>query len=236
MKLPLSNRLLTCASLLHQGCRAADIGADHGYLAIYLLKAGIAQSVIAADLREQPLAKARYNARRYDVQENITFFCTDGLRGIDAEAIDSVICAGMGGDCIIHILQEAPWLKDARYSLVLQPQSSPQALRAYLAQEGFAIERETLARDGRFYYTVLRARYTGETRTLTPGQAYVSEALLASGSEHLGAYLERVCRALQTTAEGLSRADHADPTRVRYYMQAYQEVEDIRSDYGTGHL
>lgn len=232
MKLPISNRLLCCASMLAPGCRAADIGTDHGYLAIYLLQKNIAVSVVAADLREQPLAKARRNARRYDVYDKIRFVCCDGLRAIDPDQIDSVVCAGMGGDCIIHILQNAAWLRDARFALVLQPQSAGQALRQYLTEQGFGIECETLAKDGGFYYTVLRARYAAPM-ALTPGQQYVSPQLLRSGSEHLPAYLARVESALRTTVEGLRSSQKAAPERVAYYTQALQEVEEMRHAYGT---
>ena len=58
MKLPISNRLLACASFVRPGSRVADIGTDHGYLGIHLLQQGIAAHVIAADLRESPLQNA----------------------------------------------------------------------------------------------------------------------------------------------------------------------------------
>ena len=65
MKVPISNRLLLCAEFVPRGSRAADIGTDHGYLSIYLLREGICPFVTAADLREQPLQKARENDARF---------------------------------------------------------------------------------------------------------------------------------------------------------------------------
>ena len=67
MKVPISNRLLLCAEFGPRGTRAAAIGTDHGYLAVYLLCEGICPFVTAADLREQPLQKARENAARFGV-------------------------------------------------------------------------------------------------------------------------------------------------------------------------
>ena len=64
MKLPLSDRLLLCAGFVAKGDRVADIGCDHGYLGIYLLKNGIASSVIASDVREGPLQSAIRNAHK----------------------------------------------------------------------------------------------------------------------------------------------------------------------------
>ena len=54
--------------------------------------------------------------------------------------------AGMGGDLMVRILEAAPWVCDDRYTLILQPQSAGQALRQYLAEHSFAIEREALAK------------------------------------------------------------------------------------------
>ena len=62
MKLPISKRLLACADLVPPCHTATDVGTDHGYLAIRLLQTDRCARVIAADLREQPLASARANA------------------------------------------------------------------------------------------------------------------------------------------------------------------------------
>ena len=72
MKLPISQRLLLCTALVPPGARVADVGCDHGYLGIHLLKTGTAKHVIATDLREKPLEKARENApfENYTIQRS----------------------------------------------------------------------------------------------------------------------------------------------------------------------
>ena len=82
MKIPLSTRLLACAGFVNKGDRVADIGCDHGYLSIHLLTAGIASSCIASDVAEGPLQSAMRNARKFGVQENISFYLSDGVRNI----------------------------------------------------------------------------------------------------------------------------------------------------------
>ncbi|MBQ1411148.1 MAG: SAM-dependent methyltransferase [Oscillospiraceae bacterium] len=67
MKLPISKRLLCCAELVPPCGTVADVGTDHGYLGIYLLQSGKCTHVIAADLREKPLASARTNARLFGI-------------------------------------------------------------------------------------------------------------------------------------------------------------------------
>ena len=69
MKLPISKRLLRCAELVPPCRAAADLGTDHGYLAIHLLQTGRCARVIAADLREKPLASARANAAAFGICE-----------------------------------------------------------------------------------------------------------------------------------------------------------------------
>lgn len=225
MKVPISNRLLLCAEFVPRGTRAADIGTDHGYLAVYLLREGICPFVTAADLREQPLQKARENAARFGVSENMQFFLSDGLQSIPPGAADTIIMAGMGGDLMVRILEAAPWVCDARYTLILQPQSAGQALRQYLSVHGFAIDREALAQDGHFLYTVLRAR-KGTMPPLTPGQQYASPQLLQGGGPLLPSYLARIENALAGTVQGLQKAD--EPEKLRYYQTALAEIQEMR--------
>ena len=68
MKLPISNRLLLCAALVPPCRVTADVGTDHGYLGIHLLRSGVCGRVIAADLREKPLASARANAAAFGIR------------------------------------------------------------------------------------------------------------------------------------------------------------------------
>lgn len=231
MRPPISKRLAACAAMVPRGAVAADVGTDHGYLSIHLVQQGICPYVIASDLRPKPLEKARENARRYGVSDRITLLLSDGLQHVAPGSFDTLICAGMGGDCICAILQAAAWLKDPRYTLILQPQSSGNDLRRWLGQNGFSIEREALVQDGRFLYGVMTARY-GAGRELTPGEQYVSAALLASGDENLPAYLERVLRALARAVSGIRKGeDAANRERLEYYETAYRQVWEMRERY-----
>ena len=65
------------------------------------------------------------------------FLLSDGLQSIPPDAAGTIVMAGMGGDLMVRILEAAPWVCDARYTLILQPQSAGQALRQYLAGHGF---------------------------------------------------------------------------------------------------
>ena len=230
MKLPISKRLLCCASMVQPGSRVADIGTDHGYLGIYLLQSSAARHVIACDLRKDPLENARRNAKLFGVDGEMELRLSDGLEKILPDEVDTVVMAGMGGDLIQKILSQCPWRKREGLQFILQPQSAGNVLRRWLCEDGFEIQREEPVQDGHFLYTVMELRQ-GEPAPLTPGTEYASPALLASGSPLVGNYLARVENALQETVRGLTNAEKQRPERLAYFGQALLEIQEMRKNY-----
>lgn len=205
MKLPISDRLLCCASFLY-GKRVADVGCDHGYLGIHLLENHIAESVIAADINEGPLQSAMRNAEKYGVADKMTFHLSDGAKNIPRD-FDALVCAGMGGDTMIHILEDAPWLRSEQYCLVLQCQSKTPMLRKYLSDTGWCIVEETIIRDGKFLYTVMEVRWRPEVPRLTAGQCYITPAMLGSMNHDLPEYYHRIVEGLRLAVTHQSDAE-----------------------------
>ena len=220
MKLPLSDRLLVCAGFVAKGDRVADIGCDHGYLGIYLLKNGIASSVIASDVREGPLQSAIRNAHKYGVGDNTHFYLSDGVSNIPRD-FDTLVCAGMGGDTMVHILESAPWLKSEQYRMILQCQSKTPLLRHYLSENGWRIYEESVLRDGKFLYTVMEVGYRPETPRLTVGEWYFPPALLENPSKDVPAYYQWVTEGLR-----ISTAHQDDPEK----KQALAELEALSGE------
>ena len=220
MKLPISPRLLACADLVPPCRRAADVGCDHGYLAIHLLQSGAVEGVIASDIHEGPLQSALHNAVRYGVREKMSFYLSDGVRKIPRD-FDCLICAGMGGDTMVSILEAAPWLRSERYTLVLQCQSKTPLLRRYLSDNGWAIDRETILRDGKFLYTVIRALWNPTAPRLTVGGWYLPPAALENPPEIYAEYRDYVLNGLRITL-----AHQENPEK----QQALQELEGQAAD------
>lgn len=228
--LPLRGRLLLCASMVEPGARVADVGADHGYLGIWLLRNGTASFVTAAELRRQPLKKAQENAGLFGVSDKMAFLLSDGLHALSPDAADTIICAGMGGDLIVRILSECRWIRNEKYTLILQPQSGGQDLRRWLAENGFFAQKEELVKDSGFLYSVMRVRYDGVKRTLSPGEQYAPQVLLRSG-RHTAEYLRRIERSLASTLDGLSRGTAVPEDKLRYYRQAHSEILERIQNY-----
>lgn len=223
MKLPISNRLLACCNYVNQNDRVADVGTDHGYLGIHLLRSGIAAHVIASDISRMPLDSALHNAVKYGVRDAMSFYLSDGLRNVPRD-FDVLVCAGMGADTIIHILENAPWLRDGKYRLVLQCQSRRPELRRWLSNAGWCIRQETLARDGKFIYPVLEAVFA-PAAPLTNAECYLSPALLASGSPLLPAFYERVTTGLRTSIAGMEQTDRSE--KLAEFRAVLAELEKM---------
>ena len=203
MKIPLSNRLLACCGFIKPGDRVADVGCDHGYLGSYLLKQGIASSVIASDVNQGPLQAALRNAHKFGVQENISFYLSDGVRNIPRD-FDCMVCAGMGADTIISILENSGWLEEKRYRLILQCQSKRPELRKWLHDNGYRICRETLAKDRKFVYSIMEVVFDPGHK-IEAWEIYISSQLLQDNSPLLGEYYDRVVNGVRLTLDGLRR-------------------------------
>ncbi len=220
MKFPISQRLLACADFVVPGEKVADIGCDHGYLSIYLLRNGICPSVIAADVRQQPLLSAVRNAEKYGVREKMQFYLSDGVQNVPRD-FDCLICAGMGGDTIISILRSAPWLQNEQYHLVLQCQSKSPMLRQYLSQCGWRISQEHIVRDGRFLYTVMSVFWEPAHCGLTAGQWYFPPVLLENPGAEVKDYYAWVLKGVQTAVA------HRPTEELQSALQELMQMEDM---------
>lgn len=221
MKLPISSRLLVCAQLIRPGERVADVGTDHGYLPIYLRREGLASHVYAADIAPQPLNRAKENLRRFGVTDGVSFHLCDGVRGLPRD-FDTLVIAGLGAETMVQVLKGGPWLRCGSYRLVLQCQSSQNELRAYLSETGWHIAQELPVRDGKFIYTVIEA-IPGHT-SLSPGQHFVSPALLGSGDPLAADYLRFCKRAVEKVVSGLQDT-HCE--KYLYYAQALKDLQQM---------
>jgi len=219
MKIPLSKRLEAACNFVHPGDRVADVGCDHGYLGIYLIKNNIASHVIASDINEGPLNAAVFNSEKFGVRDQMQFFLSDGVRNIPGD-FDTLVCCGMGGDTMISILEAAPWLRDSKYRLILQCQSKRPELRRYLSENGWMIREEVVLKDGKFLYTVMEVLFAPGME-LTPGGCHFPPALLRNPGKDLPAFYRWVVGGLKMIVE--NQKEMADPFKAN----ALWELENL---------
>lgn len=169
----LTPRLMMIADLVPSSDTVCDIGTDHGYIAIYLAKKGIAKKVIAADIKKGPLNQAEKNITLFSASDAVETRLSNGFEAIGQNEADCAIIAGMGGETIAEILKNE---KGCRH-FVLQMQTAHRDLREFLSENGFVIEREAIAREGRKMYTALLCT-RGERYTLTETEKEIGPLLI----------------------------------------------------------
>lgn len=221
----LNERLSTAVQFVREGSRLADVGTDHGYLPISLILEGRIAFAIAADINRGPLDKADENIHKYALDGKIKTVLCDGLRRVDKDKVDDVAIFGMGGELIVKIIDEAPWLKDTSKRLILQPMTHPEKLRKYLADNGYRIIGEALSFDrGKIYQTIC-TEYDGIIRKFDDITLLYGEYILKNGGELLSEQMEIDSKKLSRKIEG-KRAGGED---VSYEADMLENIKKIKT-------
>lgn len=168
-KMRLSKRIYAIAEQVNKGETAADIGTDHGYVPMLLMREGISPAVIMSDISEGSLSKAVQTFRDCGLEVPDTSFRTgDGLETIAPGEVDTVIIGGLGGLTITEILDTDVEKSRSFSKLILQPRKHSGNLRYYLYTHGWDITDEHLAPEGKFVCEIITAIPSGQTSREAP--------------------------------------------------------------------
>ena len=229
-ELSLQPRLALLASLVPKGAVLADVGTDHGYIPVYLRQKGLIDRAIASDIGREPLDHARRTAEEYGI-DGIDFRLCAGLDAIASEECDTILIAGMGGETIRDILAIAPWTRDGRHTLLLQPQTKLGELRMWLCENGYTVTREHLVRDKGKLYVVMVVT-AGESFTPSAEQLYGGLALEREAL--YGDYLAHQIMRLRRRADGLRCSGSGEAERFAALVDALEAKKgEWEHDNGT---
>lgn len=201
----LSKRLETIASFVPEGSRIADVGTDHGYIPIHLVQEKKAKHAIAMDVRPGPLLRARSHIEEAGLTEAIEVRLSDGLLMLEKDEADCVVIAGMGGELMIHILEQGKRLWDYIPYWVFSPQSELHKMRKFLMEQSFSVEQEIMIKEDGKYYIVMRAvRRQGLTSDDREISYRYGSDLLRSKDSVLKEYLEKEEEQINTILKELT--------------------------------
>lgn len=210
----LSKRLYAVAGLVTEGASVADIGTDHGYVPIYLVERGIASKVIAMDVNQGPLNRARMHIVGHGLGDRIETRLSDGLARIRPGEVDTVIVSGMGGPLTIRILQEGKEVADQLNALILQPQSEICRVRRFLTENGYRIEQEDMVLEDGKYYPVMRVVH-GTKEPYEEWEYLYGKRLLEARHPVLLEFLKRELRIKESILEQLAGRSGSESARER---------------------
>ena len=216
---------MAIAALVRNGRGLIDVGTDHGYLPVMLAESGYSGALFASDINAGPLSAARRTAAEAGLTNRIRFFLCDGLRLCPPDEIDTIVIAGMGGDMIVKILDEAEWCMNPRYHLILQPMTKAEVLRYWLVNNEFAIESETIAADGGSLYQIISASFGGKTM-LSDAELFIGKRSLCKEQSLYEQQLEQVIARFEKAGRGMNGRE-GEP-RFRLYREIYHQLEEMR--------
>ena len=152
----ISKRLELVASFVPQGAILLDVGSDHAYLPIELVKRGQIKSAIAGEVVEGPYQSAVKNVEAHGLNEKIQVRLANGLAAFEeADQVSVITIAGMGGRLIATILQEGLDKLANVERLILQPNNREDDLRIWLQDNGFQIVAESILEEAGKFYEIL---------------------------------------------------------------------------------
>lgn len=232
----LSDRMRAVTALVSPCRSMADIGCDHGYVAIELIRSHTCERVIAMDINKGPLARAKMNIREYAMQDYIETRLSDGAAALAPNEADGIICAGMGGRLVIEILEQSRELICDMKQLILQPQSELDEVRKYLRGTGYLIEKEDMIfEDGKYYpmMRVLPSAFGKQERMLAGGLEQKGKRTAVCGnppdiSEIRTEAAARLTRVQDTYGPYLLEKSH--PVLKRYLLWQKANLDNIRAN------
>lgn len=214
----LSKRLELVASFVPKGSRIADIGTDHGYVPIYLAEKGICPKAIAADIKIGPLKRAEAHIRKHGLSDRIETRFSDGFHRLEPGEADTVIIAGMGGELMIHILEDGQHMWESVREFILSPQSDLFQVRRYLEKNGFQIEDEEMVMDEGKYYTVMLVK-RGNMQYETAAWYCYGKRLIEKKHPVLLSFLEKEERRISEILNNLNRQHTSGADRAKADLQ-----------------
>ncbi|MBN2979668.1 tRNA (adenine(22)-N(1))-methyltransferase [Pseudomonas lactucae] len=207
----LSQRLERVAAYVPNGARLADIGSDHAYLPVALLRRGVIEAAVAGEVAATPFQAAERTVRDNGLEPQITVRLADGLSAIGADDRISVVSlCGMGGETIRDIFEAGKSYLRGDERLILQPNGGEQPLRAWLMRNGYRIVSEDLLHEQRFYYEIIVAERS-EPVVYSAEELYFGPLQMQARTPVFLAKWQRALRLKRKTLAGFELAQRTVP-------------------------
>ncbi|KMT56996.1 tRNA (adenine(22)-N(1))-methyltransferase [Pseudomonas fildesensis] len=224
----LSMRLERVAAHVPAGARLADIGSDHGYLPVALMRRGVIAAAVAGEVALTPFHAAERTVHENELDAYITVRLADGLAAIEpGDAITAISLCGMGGETIRDILDSGKVHLTGCERLILQPNGGEQPLRQWLMENGYRILVEELLQENRFYYEIIVAE-RGEPVTYTCEELYFGPLQMQARSQVFLAKWQRMLHQKHKTLASFEQARQALPeAKVQEIAQQAQWINAL---------
>lgn len=196
-----------------------DIGSDHGFLPISLLKMKVIQTAIICDINALPLQSAIKNTHEAHLEEQCTFIQSNGLQNYKGP-VDTAVIAGMGYETIAQIIQQDFERFQLIDQIILQSNTHLDKLRAFLMENKFAIVNEELVKDRKHFYVIMKVSYKGIKIEYDGSDLWIGPVLKSRKDDLMHAYLLHLYRIEANVLNGQKK----ESSKKIQVIQAYLDV------------
>lgn len=151
----INDRLKHIGDLVEANSFCLDIGCDHAFLDIYLVKQDKNIKAIASDIAEGPVKQARENIKREGLEDTIEVRLGNGLDTYSDE-VNTVIISGMGGRNMIGIFKNNMKVLKKIDTIIVSPNNYQIDVKKFLTNNGFYIDDEELVKEKKFIYQIIK--------------------------------------------------------------------------------
>lgn len=182
------NKRLKAITELIEPCEVLmDVGSDHGFLPLYLLLNKKIKHAIIGEINQGPLEQAKKNFRDY-ANLNVSYLLSDGLKQ-NNQKLDAVVIAGMGYETIEHIfLQDIEQFKSIS-QILIQSNTKNDQLRQFLNDNHFSIIDESIVKDRKYFYPVIKVKYDQNKQLLNKSEILFGPILIQKNTDIFKDYL-----------------------------------------------
>ena len=223
----LSKRMQAIADKVTVDSSVADIGCDHGFVAIYLAQQKGVKKIFALDVNKGPLLRAKEHIEMNGLSQVIETRLSDGAKALSVNESDAAIIAGMGGKLITRILTDSSDKFKVMKEVILSTHSEIDCVRAYLCSEGYEIIDEDMVYDEEKFYQIIRCRYTGSAYVLSKEELLFGPKNIAQKNQVLRQYIkEKIEKKLAIKDNINKQADISVVEKKSVLTQRVKELDD----------
>ena len=224
-------RLNSLAAMVDEGVRIADIGTDHAYLPIELIKSGKISYAIASDIAKGPLDNAKKDVQEAGLADQIDIRLGAGLSTVsERDQIDTVIIAGMGGKLITQILDDA-WQNKLQFkTLVLEPNVGEYGVRKWLTEHSYEIKAEQIVAEAGHTYELIKGVKSQTKSNLSTAELYFGPFLLREKNDIFKQKWLGQLKYHQSLLTNLNKAKNKDLVHIKQVEHEIKMIEGVLND------